>query len=81
MPGPGASTAGRAIISYGFSRVSRVGAKQAISAEERKEERTHNSLDPPAKQKKQLTWLIVASVAAPVLGLLFAWQTYGTLWG
>ena len=33
------------------------------------------------KNEKQLTWLIVASVAAPTLGLLFAWQTYGTLWG
>lgn len=31
--------------------------------------------------EKQLTWLIVVSVAVPALGLLFAWQTYGTLWG
>ena len=46
---------------------------------------TPPSTPPPRKRKtktkKQLTWLIVASVAAPALGLLFAWQTYGTLWG
>ena len=62
--------------------------KKAISVEERKKERRNKThkLDPPprkrkTKTKKQLTWLIVASVAAPALGLLFAWQTYGTLWG
>ena len=52
-----------------------------------KKERKKNQNSPPpprkrkTKTKKQLTWLIVASVAAPALGLLFAWQTYGTLWG
>ena len=28
-----------------------------------------------------LTWLIVASVAAPLAGLAFAYWSYGTLWG
>jgi hypothetical protein len=28
-----------------------------------------------------LTWIIVAAVAAPVAGLVFAYCTYGTLWG
>ena len=54
--------------------------------ERKKEETKHTTSTPPprkrkTKTKKQLTWLIVASVAAPALGLLFAWQTYGTLWG
>ena len=28
-----------------------------------------------------LTWILVASVAAPVAGLVFAYCTYGKLWG
>jgi len=28
-----------------------------------------------------LTWVLVAAVAAPVAGLIFAWRTYGVLWG
>ena len=28
-----------------------------------------------------LTWIIVASVAAPLAGLAFAYWSYGTLWG
>lgn len=27
-----------------------------------------------------MTWLLIAAFATPMLGLLFAWLSYGTLW-